>query len=131
MCKHVVKRVPYLIRYVSDQYKTQQMCDMAILANGGTLTSVSDCYKNQEMCNTVDNYHHALYFVPECYKSKKCVIKLLIFVLLQKEIVPECFIAQEMSDKAFNSYFFYLILFLIGIKLKNCVIELILIFLFW
>ena len=65
MCKHVVKRVPYLIRYVSDQYKTQQMCDMAILANGGTLTSVSDCYKNQEMCNkTVDNYHHALYFVP-------------------------------------------------------------------
>ena len=121
MCKHVVKRVPYLIRYVSDQYKTQQMCDMAI----------SDCYKNQEMCNkTVDNYHHALYFVPECYKSKKCVIKLLIFILLQKEIVPECFIAQEMSDKAFNSYFFYLILFLIGIKLKNCVIELILIFLF-
>ena len=71
MCNHVVKRVPYLIRYVSDQYKTQQMCDMAILANGGTLTSVSDCYKNQEMCNkTVDNYHHALYFVPE--EQKMC-----------------------------------------------------------
>ena len=72
MCKHVVKRVPYLTRYVSDQYKTQQMCDMAILENGGTLTSVSDCHKNHEMCNkTVDNYHHALYFVSECYKTQK------------------------------------------------------------
>ena len=31
MCKHVVKKLPYLLRYVPDQYKTQQMCDKAIL----------------------------------------------------------------------------------------------------
>ena len=47
----------YLLRYVSGQNKTQQMCDRAILENGGTLESVPDCYKNQEVRNkTVDNY---------------------------------------------------------------------------
>ena len=24
MCKHIVKKLPYLLRYVPDQYKTQQ-----------------------------------------------------------------------------------------------------------
>ena len=57
MCKYVIKKLPFLIRYVPDQYKTQQMCDQAILKNGGTLKSVPDYCKNQEMCNkTVDNY---------------------------------------------------------------------------
>ena len=27
MCKHAVKILPYLQRYVPDQHKTQQMCD--------------------------------------------------------------------------------------------------------
>ena len=42
MCKHAVKKLPYLIRYVPDQYKTQQMCDIATLENGGTLKY--ECY---------------------------------------------------------------------------------------
>ena len=42
MCKNAVKKLPYLIRYVPDQCKTQQMCDKAILENGGTLKSLSD-----------------------------------------------------------------------------------------
>ena len=25
MCKHAVKKLPYLVRYVPDRYKTQQM----------------------------------------------------------------------------------------------------------
>ena len=50
MCKHIVKKLPYLLRYVPDQYKTQQVCDKAILENGGTLKSVPDCYKKCEMC---------------------------------------------------------------------------------
>ena len=51
------KKMPYLLRYVLDQYKTQQMCDKSILENGGTLKSIPNCYKNHEMCN---NYPHAL-----------------------------------------------------------------------
>ena len=60
------KTLPDLLRYVLDQYWTQQMYDKAILENGGTLKSVPDCYKNQETYNkAVDNYPHALEFVPE------------------------------------------------------------------
>ena len=39
------------MRYVPDQYKTQQMWDKEILENGGTLKFVPRCYKNREMCN--------------------------------------------------------------------------------
>ena len=33
MCKHAVKKLPYLLRYASDQYKAQEMCNKAIQAN--------------------------------------------------------------------------------------------------
>ena len=36
MCKHAVKKLPYILRYVPDQYKTQQMCAKAILKIAGT-----------------------------------------------------------------------------------------------
>ena len=39
MCKYAVKKLPFLIRYVPDRCKTRQMCDKAILENGGTLKS--------------------------------------------------------------------------------------------
>ena len=48
MCKRAVKKLPSLLRYVPDQYKTQQTCDKKILENDGTLKSVPDCYKNQK-----------------------------------------------------------------------------------
>ena len=67
MRKHSVRKLPYLLRYVPGQYKTQQMCNKAILENGGILNSVRNCSKNKEMCNkAVDNYPHALEFVSEC-----------------------------------------------------------------
>ena len=46
MCKYAVKKLPFIIRYIPDQYKTQQMCDKALLENSRTLDSVPDCYKN-------------------------------------------------------------------------------------
>ena len=54
-----LKKIHYLLRYVPDQYNTQQMCDKAIPKNSGTLKFVHDGYKNQEMCNkAVDNCPH-------------------------------------------------------------------------
>ena len=65
--------------------------------------SVHDRYKNQEICNkAVDNYPHALEFIPEYYKTQKtvdtypCTIK----------IASECLMTQEMCDKAVSRYFF-------------------------
>ena len=36
--KMQLKKLHFLIRYVSDQYNIQQMCAKAILENGGTLS---------------------------------------------------------------------------------------------
>ena len=48
------------------------MCDKVILENGGTLNFVLHCYKNQEIFNkAVDNYLHALHFVPDCFMTQK------------------------------------------------------------
>ena len=65
--KHAVKKIPYLLSYFPDRYKTQKMCEKAILENSGTLKSVPDCSENQEMCNKpVENCPHAVEIVPEC-----------------------------------------------------------------
>ena len=42
MCKHAVKKILFVVRYVPDQYKTQEMCDEAILETGGILKPVPD-----------------------------------------------------------------------------------------
>ena len=55
-----LKKLPFLIRYVPNQYKTQQMCDKAILENGGSLGSV-----------------------PVSTKFNRCVIMLVIVTLMQ------------------------------------------------
>ena len=61
-----LKNYLFVIRYIPDRYKTQQMCDKAILENGGMLKSVHDCYKNQKMFDkTVDNYPHTVKFFPD------------------------------------------------------------------
>ena len=33
MCNHAAKKLPNLLLYVPDKYKTQEMCDEAILEN--------------------------------------------------------------------------------------------------
>ena len=55
MCKHAVKKLPFIIRDITGQYETQHMCDKAVLENGA---------------KTVDNYPYVLEFVPERYKTK-------------------------------------------------------------
>ena len=70
--KHAVKRLPFLIRYVPDQYKTQEMCDKAVLENSETFRSVPDCNKSTT------------------------VIKLSTITLLKITLVPKCYKTQEM-----------------------------------
>ena len=48
------------------------MYDKLILENGRTWESVPDCYKGKQMCDkTVDNYLHALTFIPAFYTTPK------------------------------------------------------------
>ena len=90
-----LKKLPSVIRFVPDRYKTQQMCDKAILENSETLKFVPDCFKNQEMCNkAVDNYLHMLEYVPECCKTQKMCDKTVDTYPSAIKFVPECFMTQ-------------------------------------
>ena len=41
MCKHAIKNLPFIIKYVPDLYKTQRMCNKDILENSRMLTTRS------------------------------------------------------------------------------------------
>ena len=87
---------PFLIRYVPDQYKAQQMCGKAILENGETLMPVLYCYKNQQMCDkAADTYPHALYILSECYKTHNMCNKAADTHTSTIQFVPECYKTQE------------------------------------
>ena len=68
-----LKKLSYVLSYVSDQYKTQQTCYKDILGNGRTLKYITDCFMTQEMCNkAVDT--STIKFVPECYRNQNMFV---------------------------------------------------------
>ena len=69
---YAVKNLPFVILYVPHRHTTQQMYDIATLGNGALLESVPDCYKNLRDA-AVDNYTHALQFVPDCNMTQKLI----------------------------------------------------------
>ena len=55
------------------------------------------------MCNkAVRNYHYALEFVPECYKTQEMCDKVVNPHSSTMHFVNECYKSQETCDKAFN-----------------------------
>ena len=89
-----------------------------------TATKISKCMIR------LNNYPHALRFVLDCYMTEKNCDKAVNCHTSTVKYVPGCYETQEMRDKAVNRCFFYLILFLIGVKLKKCATELLLKILF-
>ena len=69
----------------------------------------------------VNNYPHALEFVPECYKTQKMCDKAVDTHPLAIKYVPECYKTQEMCQRVVHRSFLYLNLFLINIKLQKYV----------
>ena len=108
LCKYAVRKLAYLLRYGSDQYKTQQMCNKATSENGGTLNSAPDSYKNQAMSNNVvDRYLHLLKFFSEYFMPQKMCDKAVNTYLSTIGFVPQCFMTQEMCNKAVTRCFWY------------------------
>ena len=60
MCKHPVKMLPFLIKYVPGRFKTQKMRYKVILKNGGMLMVFPDCYRDQNMWNKAEIYPRLL-----------------------------------------------------------------------
>ena len=73
---------------------------------------------------TVDNYPHALEFVPEFFKDQKMYDKAVDTHPSTIKFFLEYYKTQEMCDEVVKRCFLYLILFLISIRLKKCVAEL-------
>ena len=91
------------------------------------LELVPDYYKNQQMSSkAVDRYHHVLKFVPDCYITQNMSDK----AVNTHPSTVQCYKTQEICDKVVNRCFLYLILLLIGIKLKKYMTKLILLIYF-
>ena len=54
---------------------------------------------------TVDNYLHALEFIPDCYMVQEMCYKIVNTHSSTIELVPECCKTQKMCDKPFNKSF--------------------------
>ena len=109
MCKHAVKKLPFLIKCVSHRYKTQQMCDKVILVNGGMLIFVPDCCKDHKMTDNLLVIVHALESVPDCiikYNNKSPYNKAVCIYPSAIQFVLERFKTQEMCDKAIDIFSF-------------------------
>ena len=73
------------------------------------------------MCDkAVDNYPHALQFVPDCYMTQKCVIKLSMLILLQYNLFLNTIRLEKCVIKLLIM-FSCIYSMLIDIKLKKCV----------
>ena len=58
MCISLVNDDPFTTKYVSDQYKTQEMFNIAADDHPDALEFVPDHYMTQEMCDkAVDDYY--------------------------------------------------------------------------
>ena len=65
MCQHAVKKLPYLIRYVPDHFKTWKMCDKAFNTYLSTIVFVLEYIMTQEMSNKAVNgcFLHLILFL--------------------------------------------------------------------
>ena len=88
--------MPFVIRYVPDRCKVPEICDNFILENGGMLQEANMCYK------AVDDYAHALEFIPDWYKIQKCN-KAVDTCPCAIQFVLGCYKTQEMCDKVVDA----------------------------
>ena len=89
-----------------------------------TLELVPDCYKTQEMCNkAVNTYPSAKQLIPECYKTQEMYHKAVDACHFVSDSVLDLYKNQEMCDKVFPRDLNSKSTFLIDIRLKKCVIK--------
>ena len=54
ICEKIVEKAPWMLEYVPEQFKTQEMCDKALEETPYyMLGHVPDQFKTQEMCDEV------------------------------------------------------------------------------
>ena len=74
------------------------------------------------LMHLIYDYAHAHDFVPDCFKTQDCVIKLSTLILLQYNLFLNTIILMKSVIKLLILVL-YLTLFLIDISLKKCLTE--------
>ena len=65
---------PWSLAFISDELKTQKMCEKSVVFNPYVLEFVSDRFKTKRMCEcAVEDEPGALEFVPDHFKTQKNV----------------------------------------------------------
>ena len=82
-----------------------------------TAIKIKKCVYNK----AIENYLHALEYVPECYKTHEICDKAVDAYPSTIEFVPNCYKTKEQFIEQFIAAFLHLILFLINTKLKKYV----------
>ena len=85
MCKYAARKLPYLLKYVPGQYKTQEMCDKAIPENGGTLSMFLTAAKIKKCVMKQSKVTLKILFV-NAIRLTNFLLKLLILILLQQNL---------------------------------------------
>ena len=69
-----------------------------------------DCYKNSKVCDkAVDNYSHALKFVPNYYITQNMCDKAINTYHSTIQFVPDCSKTKEMCNRTISEYLFMLV----------------------
>ena len=74
MCNEAVQSEPWVLRFVPDHYKTQEMCNEAVQSEPEVLRLVPDQLKTQEMCNrAVYEDAYSLQDVPDFWVTQDLI----------------------------------------------------------
>ena len=101
MCKRAVEDMPWLLEFISDQFKTEEMCFEAVEEDPEVLEHIPEKFKTEVMCiKAVEGDPDALEYVPDKFKTKE-----MCFETVEEEseslvFVPDWFFYENMVTES-------------------------------
>ena len=100
MCNKSFSSYPSTIKYVPDQFKTQEICDKAVDKCYFVFNFVSDQFKTEKMCNeVVSNDLFKLKYCHDRHKIQNTCDKAVDDCLASLKFVPDWFVLIKMIKK--------------------------------
>ena len=100
---------PLSLAYVPNHFKTEEMCNPAVVLSPYTLKYILDQYRTQEICVIVVCINPALFFlIPDHFKTEEMSIKGVEVDPWQLHYVSDHFKTQEMCDNVVQEDLFSL-----------------------
>ena len=105
MCKHAVKNFSFMTRYISDRYRTREMCNKSVNTSLSAIKFIPECCKPQEMCvKAVYTCPFIFDSVPDWYKTQGMCDKAVSNDPFMVKYCVDRYKTQEMCNKAVNDF---------------------------